>query len=157
MQVKKFQAGGSAEQQMMAQAAQLVKAAMSGDPEATAKVQQIMQMAQMIEAATKQLEGGAEAGVPISKCGSKLKKKMEEGAKVPETKKPIKKACGGKKMQDGSKLPVNKPIERGFTTSKSYVKIGAKGGKPCPCQLKRVGGKVVTVDCNGMIVPNKRK
>lgn len=141
--VLKFQDGGSMEQGtgMEEQIMQLVQAAMSGDEQASQQIEQIMQaaqqgdeqagqLAQMIQAIAEQMQGGQEASPEMAKCGTKLKK--------------VKKACGGKKLQNGGK-----PIERGFETSKSYVKVGSKG---CKCQLKRVGGRIVNVDCNGNIV-----
>lgn len=138
--VTKFQEGGSMEQGagMEEQIMQLVQAAMSGDEQATQQIQQIMQaaqqgdeqagqIAQMIQSVMESMQGQQPEAM---KCGGRVKK--------------VKKACGGKKLQNGGK-----PIERGFETSKSYVKVGSKG---CKCQLKRVGGRIVNVDCNGNIV-----
>lgn len=56
----------------------------------------------------------------IFKCGGKVRAK-------------VKKACGGKKLEKGAKVPM------------------AKKGI-CPCQLKRVGGRLIEVDCNGIPV-----
>lgn len=54
------------------------------------------------------------------KCGGKVRAK-------------VRKACGGKKLEKGAKVPVEK-----------------KGG--CPCQYRRVGGRIQLVDCNGIPV-----
>ena len=58
------------------------------------------------------------------RCGGKVRAK-------------IKKACSGKKMEKGGEAPIKKE---------------AKGEKPCPCTLHKVGGKLIEVDCNGVPV-----
>ena len=131
--VSKFQAGGQASEQdqqlnTLAQAflqlQQLGQAAEEGDEQAKAVMQEIQTRAQMI---------AKQAGAQMAKCGAKLKKK-EEGGLVDAAKcgKRLKKVACGKKLELGSKL--------------------AKGGCPCKAHLKRVGGKLVTVDCNDNII-----
>lgn len=104
--VETYQGGGdingeaSAEQQAMyTQVLQLANAALKGDKNANAQVQQILGMAQMLEQVLSQSEDAEYA-----KCGTKLKKRVKKGK------------CG------------------------------------CAVTLKRVGGKLVNVDCNGNIV-----
>ena len=74
-----------------------------------------------------------QAGTQMAKCGAKLKKK-EDGGLVDSAKcgKRLKKAACGKKLELGSKLP--------------------KAACGCKARLKRVGGKLINVDCNGNII-----
>lgn len=75
-----------------------------------------------------------------AKCGCKVKKtkKCENGDTLDNQEDPLSVKCGGKakkvkKGENGVRLP--------------------KGGKQCPCALKRIGGKIVTVDtCTGLPV-----
>ena len=59
--------------------------------------------------------------IGLMKCGGKVRAK-------------VKKACGGRKMEKGSKVPVN------------------RNEAPCPCMYKKIGGRLVEVDCNGNII-----
>lgn len=104
---------------------------------------------------TKKHEEGGQISLDFSqidfaKCGKKLKKK-EDGGEIAEEK------CGGKakkvkKGEVGVRLPEG---AHGQTWSKSTssTTVFSKGGKQCPCALKRIGGKIVTVDtCTGLPV-----
>ena len=102
---------------------------------------------------TKKHEEGGQISIDFSqidfaKCGKKLKKK-EDGGEIAEEK------CGGKakkvkKGEVGVRLPEG---AHGQIRSKSISAVFAKGGNTCPCALKRVGGKIVTVDsCTGLPV-----
>jgi hypothetical protein len=57
--------------------------------------------------------------IGLLKCGGKVRAK-------------VKKACGGKKLEEGDKIK--------------------KAKKGCPCSLKKVGGKLIEIDCNGIPV-----
>lgn len=107
------------------QVASLVQAAMQGDQQANDQISQIMQaaeqgdpkaqqLAQLIQQVAQKLQ---EAQPEAMKCGGKVRAK-------------IKKACGGKKLEEGDKIK--------------------KAKKGCPCTLHRIGGKLVEVDCNGI-------
>lgn len=74
---------------------------------------QDMELGELVQNVAKQ--------IGLMKCGGKVRAK-------------IKKACGGRKMEKGSKIPMK------------------KAGAPCPCTYKKVGGKLVTVDCNGNVI-----
>ena len=100
---------------------------------------------------TKKHEEGGQISLDFSqidfaKCGKKLKKK-EDGGEIAEEK------CGGKakkvkKGESGVQLP-----EGAHGQTWSSTTVFAKGGNTCPCALKRVGGKIVTVDsCTGLPV-----
>ena len=66
--------------------------------------------------------------IAFNKCGGKAKK--------------VKKGEAGVQLPEGA---------HGQTWSRSTSAIFAKGGNTCPCALKRVGGKIVTVDsCTGL-------
>lgn len=102
---------------------------------------------------TKKHEEGGQISLDFSqidfaKCGKKLKKK-EDGGEIAEEK------CGGKakkvkKGEVGVRLPEG---AHGQIRSTSSTTVFSKGGKQCPCALKRVGGKIVTVDtCTGLPV-----
>lgn len=117
------------------QVASLVQAAMQGDQQANDQINQIMQaaqqgdpkaqqLAQLIQQVAQKLQAQGGEQPSAMKCGGKVRAK-------------IKKACGGKKMEKGGE---------------ALVKKEAKGGKPCPCTLHKVGGKLVEVDCNGIPV-----
>lgn len=110
---------------------QIVQAAEQGDPEAQQIAQQIQAVMQKIQQEN--------VGEPNSlKCGGKVRAK-------------VKKACGGRKMETGDKIPeakCGKKMKKAETGLP--IKKVSKGG--CPCQLKKVGGKLVEVDCNNQIV-----
>lgn len=100
---------------------------------------------------TKKCEEGGQISLDFSqidfaKCGKKLKKK-EDGGEIAEEK------CGGKakkvkKGEVGVRLPEGAHEQ---IRSKSISAVFSKGGKQCPCALKRIGGKIVTVDtCTGL-------
>lgn len=102
---------------------------------------------------TKKHEEGGQISLDFSqidfaKCGKKLKKK-EDGGEIAEEK------CGGKakkvkKGEVGVRLPEG-AHGKIWSKSISSTTIFSKGGKQCPCALKRVGGKIVTVDsCTGL-------
>lgn len=57
--------------------------------------------------------------------------------------------CGGKVRAKVKKAKCGKKMEKGGETP---IKKEAKGGKPCPCTLHKVGGKLIEVDCNGIPV-----
>lgn len=90
-----------------------------------------------------------------AKCGCKVKKtkKCEEGDTLDNWEDPLSVKCGGKakkvkKGENGIQLPKG---AHGRVWSKSTSAVFAKGGNTCPCALKRVGGKIVTVDsCTGL-------
>lgn len=117
------------------------------------------------KSAEKKEEGGE---IPEEKCGGTAKKmrkvackakKCEEGDKLTDTQKfllgakcgcKVKKAKKVKKGENGVQLPEG---AHGQTWSKSTssTTVFSKGGKQCPCALKRIGGKIVTVDtCTGL-------
>jgi len=54
--------------------------------------------------------------------------------------------CGGKVRAKIKKACVGSKFEKGAKISK------AKKRAPCPCMLKKVGGKLIEVDCNGIPV-----
>ena len=122
-----LQQGGTAQPSIEEQVAKLVQAAMSGDEQANQQINQIMQAAeqgdpkaQQIAQLIQQITQKLQQPATM-KCGGKVRAK-------------IKKACGGKKMEKGGEAKIKKE---------------AKGGKPCPCILKKVGGKLIEVDCEG--------
>ena len=90
-----------------------------------------------------------------AKCGCKVKKtkKCENGDTLDNWEDPLSVKCGGKakkvkKGENGVQLPKG---AHGRVWSKSTSAVFAKGGNTCPCALKRVGGKIVTVDsCTGL-------
>ena len=90
-----------------------------------------------------------------AKCGCKVKKtkKCEKGDTIDNWEDPLSVKCGGKakkvkKGENGVQLPKG---AHGRVWSKSTSAVFAKGGNTCPCALKRVGGKIVTVDsCTGL-------
>ena len=90
-----------------------------------------------------------------AKCGCKVKKtkKCEEGDTLDNWEDPLSVKCGGKakkvkKGENGIQLPKG---AHGRVWSKSTSAVFAKGENTCPCALKRVGGKIVTVDsCTGL-------
>ena len=100
---------------------------------------------------TKKHEEGGQISIDFSqidfaKCGKKLKKK-EDGGEIAEEK------CGGKakKVKKGEVVVRLPEGAHGQIRSKSVSAVFAKGGNTCPCALKRVGGKIVTVDsCTGL-------
>lgn len=109
------------------QVVSLVQAAMQGDQQANDQINQIMQaakqgdqkaqqLAQLIQQVAQKLQG---AQPEAMKCGGKVRAK-------------VKKACGGKKLEEGDKIQKTK--------------------KGCPCSLKKVGGRLIEVDCNGIPV-----
>lgn len=57
--------------------------------------------------------------------------------------------CGGKVRAKVKKAKCGKKMEKG---GEALIKKEAKGGKPCPCTLHKVGGKLIEVDCNGIPV-----
>lgn len=130
--VEKFQQGGTANQDeqlnvlagAMIQLQQLSRASEQGDQQARAIMQEVQRRAQAMS---------QQAGTQMAKCGAKLKKK-EDGGLVDSAKcgKRLKKAACGKKLELGSKLP--------------------KAACGCKARLKRVGGKLINVDCNGNII-----
>ena len=130
--VSKFQQGGQANQDeqlnilagAMIQLQQLSKAAEQGDQQAAAVMQEVQKRAQAM---------AQQSGTQMAKCGGKMKKK-EEGGLIDSAKcgKRLKKAACGKKLELGSKLP--------------------KAACGCKARLKRVGGKLINVDCNGNII-----
>ena len=88
-------------------------------------------------------------------CGCKVKKtkKCEKGDTLDNCEDPLSVKCGGKakkvkKGENGIQLPKG---AHGRVWSKYTSAVFAKGGNTCPCALKRVGGKIVTVDsCTGL-------
>lgn len=81
--------------------------------------------------------GRVRAKIKKARCGKKLENgdkinKAKCGKKL-ENRTKVKKARCGKKFENGDKIPM------------------AKKGT-CPCQLKRVGGRLIEVDCNGIPV-----
>ena len=59
--------------------------------------------------------------------------------------------CGGK----SKKAKKTKKAENGQELNAKPARL-AKGKKLCPCSLKKVGGRIVEVDCDGNIVWNKQ-
>lgn len=125
-----LQQGGTAQPSIEEQVAQLVQAAMSGDQEAGQQIEQIMQaaqqgdpkaqqLAQLIQQVAQKLQAQSGEQPAAMKCGGKVRAK-------------VKKACGGKKLEEGDKIQ--------------------KAKKGCPCTLKKVGGRLIEVDCNGIPV-----
>lgn len=127
--ISKFQQGGQAEQdaQLNTLAQALVQLQQLGKA-AEAGDQQAAAVMQEIQKRAQAMV--QQSGAQMAKCGGRLKKKEEGGPVLAKCGKRLKKANCGKKLELGSKL--------------------SKGG--CPCKLKRVGGKLVNVDCNGNIV-----
>jgi hypothetical protein len=59
--------------------------------------------------------------------------------------------CGGK----SKKARKAKKAENGQELNARPARL-AKGKKLCPCSLKKIGGRIVEVDCDGNIVWNKQ-
>jgi len=61
-------------------------------------------------------------------------------------------------LKCGGRVKKAKKKEEGGEMTKSRIKTSrlAKGAKaPCPCSLKRIGGTIVEVDCEGNVVSSK--
>ena len=94
-----------------------------------------------------------------AKCGCKVKKtkKCEKGDTLDNWEDPLSVKCGGKakkvkKGENGVQLPKGAHGQT-WSRSTSSTTVFSKGGKQCPCALKRIGGKIVTVDtCTGLPV-----
>ena len=94
-----------------------------------------------------------------AKCGCKVKKtkKCEEGDTLDNWEDPLSVKCGGKakkvkKGENGVQLPKGAHGQT-WSRSTSSTTVFSKGGKQCPCALKRIGGKIVNVDtCTGLPV-----
>lgn len=92
-----------------------------------------------------------------AKCGCKVKKtkKCENGDTLDNWEDPLSVKCGGKakkvkKGENGIQLPKGAHGQT-WSRSTSSTTVFSKGGKQCPCALKRIGGKIVTVDtCTGL-------
>lgn len=153
--LNKFQDGGQMAQQesqlrkVIASLTSLVKRAHNKDEEAKAQItailadEQAAPMLDMVRQMAPELvqemeslvqtpmaqEGGVVEYLQSLKCGGKMKKKT-------------------KKAEEGAELNEKKPYLK--------TKRLAKGGKGmCPCTLKRIGGTIVEVDCEGNVVSSK--
>lgn len=92
-----------------------------------------------------------------AKCGCKVKKtkKCEEGDTLDNLEDSLSVKCGGKakkvkKGENGVQLPEGAHGQT-WSRSTSSTTVFSKGGKQCPCALKRIGGKIINVDtCTGL-------
>lgn len=145
--LNKFENGGQVEntlRKVMSSLTSLIKRSQKNDPEAKKQIQAILddpnaqQMLAMIEQQSPELiealhaevqdvqmvqTGGSAEYLDSLKCGGRVKK--------------------AKKKEEGGEM-----IKSRIKTSR-LVK-GAKA--PCPCSLKRIGGTIVEVDCEGVPV-----
>lgn len=153
--LNKFSDGGRMAQQesqlrkVIASLTSLVKRAHNKDEEAKAQITAILadeqaapmldMVRQMAPELVQEMEslvqtpmaqnGGVVEYLQSLKCGGKMKKKT-------------------KKAEEGAELNEKKPYLK--------TKRLAKGGKgACPCSLKRIGGTIVEVDCEGNVVSYK--
>ena len=153
--LNKFSDGGRMAQQesqlrkVIASLTSLVKRAHNKDEEAKAQITAILadeqaapmldMVRQMAPELVQEMEslvqtpmaqnGGVVEYLQSLKCGGKMKKKT-------------------KKAEEGAELNEKKPYLK--------TKRLAKGGKGmCPCSLKRIGGTIVEVDCEGNVVSYK--
>lgn len=145
--LNKFENGGQVEntlRKVMSSLTSLIKRSQKNDPEAKKQIQAILddpnaqQMLAMIEQQSPELiealhaevqdvqmaqTGGSVEYLDSLKCGGRVKK--------------------AKKKEEGGEMTKNR-----IKTSRL-----AKGAKaPCPCSLKRIGGTIVEVDCEGIPV-----
>lgn len=148
--LNKFENGGQVEntlRKVMSSLTSLIKRSQKNDPEAKKQIQAILddpnaqQMLAMIEQQSPELiealhaevqdvqmaqTGGSVEYLDSLKCGGRVKK--------------------AKKKEEGGEM------------TKSRIKTNrlAKGAKaPCPCSLKRIGGTIVEVDCEGNVISTK--
>ena len=148
--LNKFENGGHVEntlRKVMSSLTSLIKRSQKNDPEAKKQIQAILddpnaqQMLAMIEQQSPELiealhaevqdvqmaqTGGSVEYLDSLKCGGRVKK--------------------AKKKEEGGEM------------TKSRIKTNrlAKGAKtPCPCSLKRIGGTIVEVDCEGNVISSK--
>lgn len=145
--LNKFENGGRVEntlRKVMSSLTSLIKRSQKNDPEAKKQIQAILddpnaqQMLAMIEQQSPELiealhaevqdvqmaqTGGAVEYLDSLKCGGRVKK--------------------AKKKEEGGEMTKNR-----IKTNRL-----AKGAKaPCPCSLKRIGGTIIEVDCEGIPV-----
>lgn len=145
--LNKFENGGQVEntlRKVMSSLTSLIKRSQKNDPEAKKQIQAILddpnaqQMLAMIEQQSPELiealhaevqdvqmaqTGGAVEYLDSLKCGGRVKK--------------------AKKKEEGGEMTKNR-----IKTNRL-----AKGAKaPCPCSLKRIGGTIIEVDCEGVPV-----
>lgn len=148
--LNKFENGGQVEntlRKVMSSLTSLIKRSQKNDPEAKKQIQAILddpnaqQMLAMIEQQSPELiealhaeaqnvqmaqTGGTVEYLDSLKCGGRVKK--------------------AKKKEEGGEMTKNR-----IKTSRL-----AKGAKaPCPCSLKRMGGTIVEVDCEGNVISSK--
>ena len=148
--LNKFENGGQVEntlRKVMSSLTSLIKRSQKNDPEAKKQIQAILddpnaqQMLAMIEQQSPELiealhaevqdvqmaqTGGAVEYLDSLKCGGRVKK--------------------AKKKEEGGEMTKNR-----IKTNRL-----AKGAKaPCPCSLKRIGGTIIEVDCEGNVISSK--
>ena len=148
--LNKFQDGGKAEntlRKVMSSLTALIKRSQKNDPEAKKQIQAILddpnaqQMLAMVEQQSPELikalraevqdvqiaqDGDAVEYLDSLKCGGRVKK--------------------AKKKEEGGEM-----IKSRIKTNR--LNKGAKA--PCACSLKRIGGTIVEVDCEGNVVSSK--
>lgn len=140
--IESHQDGGKLEQQLTA----LVQAAMNGDQNASQQIEQVMQAAQQGD------HKAQKYAAFIQKIAEKLQQKSSQMSIARE---------GGKLSEEKSEVEVDKcgskvKYLKALKGSKAKKKIqkdefGKKISKPCPCQLRRVGGIIMEVDsCTGI-------
>lgn len=146
--LNKFQQGGAAGQQIgkiMQQLTTVTQKAMQGDPEAMQQVaafvsdQNSAQVLQIVKQQNPQL---FDAMVQVADAFNQGQTEAYAKGGMLDYIHTLR--CGGKtkKKEDGGQAQKKVSFKR--------VKKEAKGG--CPCQLKKIGGRLVNVDCEGNII-----
>lgn len=150
--LNKFQAGGQMTAdpkigRIMQQLTSITQKAVKGDAQAMQQIVSIMtdpnsaQLIQIVQQANPQLY---DAMVQISdEMNRQEAQAYAKGGKMDYL---HMLRCGGKtkKKEDGGEMKEKKSFKL------HRISKDAKGG--CPCHLKKVGGKIVNVDCEGNIV-----
>lgn len=143
--LSKFQDGGQL-RKIIGSLTSLVKRAQNKDTEAVQQIKAILEDSQAAQLLDMVRQTAPELLDAMESIAQNVEMEKNGGSVYLHSLK-----CGGK----SKKARKTKKAENGQELNVKPARL-AKGKKLCPCSLKKIGGRIVEVDCDGNIVWNKQ-